>query len=778
MKINDFYWKWKRALRRNRDVINRCISISLTVLLIAFFAYIGITIYKADAERKELANRPPNEDKIVIESGWDYGDPGFNKVAENDRLILEADFTTAEIRVTDKVSGKLWYSNPPDRKTDSYVPIKAKINSQFHIQVLEPEKYGAMEMNNYADSIRKGGLSYDLVEDGIKFTFKFPKANLIIPLQYTLGEDSLQVEIVTKEIVSVGDSAFLLHTVDLLPYFGAGGLNDDGYIFIPDGSGAIIEYNNLKEKYQKYNGLVYGTNPTVVKTKETAISERVSLPVFGSKCNDSAFLAVILSGDASSQITASTSRQSSSYNTVFATAAFMEYNRNFRMGHHHAQDAIVYESSDNMQGKNYAVRYYFMNGEDANYTGMAERYRQHLAEADQLKSTKMAEEKYLVLDLVGAVSIEKYVFGIKKPVITPLTTYNDVCTIVKELKDSGVDNIIVNYIGALESGLNNVMFTGVEPETKLGTKKEFQHMIDYLASEGVQLFIETNPVDLYKNGNGYRTTVVGAKTFFDAYAFQYKYALDHLGIIPESRWHMLMPQLVPEFVENYLGTMSKWNIENISLDRLGSLLYSHYPNDGSEHVSRGKALGLWQEAMKKASDHAEYVMIHGGNAYAAGYADVITDVSDCDSYYDMVDYHIPFYQMVFQEDKILASYGVNTTVDYDLAALKLLETGMNLKFNLIYGDVSQLVGTEYNTIVSYSYEFWKDIIVEKYKMMQEVMDEFKGQKITWHESLAQDVSLTVYETGKVVVNYSDEPYAYRGIKVQPRSYLVLPGGAK
>jgi len=778
MNINAFYWKWKRALRRNRDVINRCISISLTVLLLAFFAYIGFTIYKSDKVRMEIANRPPDENKIVIDKNWDYGEPGYHKVAENDRIILEADYTTAYIRLTDKESGKQWYSNPTIEK-DSYAPTMPPLRAQLHLTALEPSSYGVVNMNSSADSVKKGGLSYELIEGGIKFIFKFPKANLIIPVQYTLCEDGFQAEIVSKEIVSVGDKAYLLSTIDLLPYFGAGGLNDDGYLFVPDGSGAIIEYNNQKQKYQRYVGMVYGTNPTIAKTKETAFSERVSLPVFGSKCNDSAFLGVILSGDANSQIIASTSRKTSSYNTVFASGMFLDYSRSLLKGNYVAKDTVLFEKAEDLlQGQNYAVRYYFLNGEDANYTGMANRYKQHLEETNQLKATKLAEEKYLVLDLVGAVSIEKYVFGIKMPVITPLTTYNDVCTIVQELKASGVEKLIINYVGALDSGLNNVMFTGVEPETKLGTKKEFQHMIEYLASEGVELFIETNPVDLHSNGNGYRATVVGAKSFYDAYAFQYKYALDHLGTIDGSRWHMLMPQLVPKFVDNYLGTMSKWNVENISIDRLGSILYTHYPNNGEEQITRIETMKLWQEAMKNASEHSGYVMIHGGNAYAAGYADVITDVSDCDSYYDMEDYSIPFYQMVFQGDRVLTPYGINTTVDYDLAVLKLLETGMSLKFNLIYGDIAALVGTEYNTMVSYSYEFWKDIIIEKYNLMQDVMSEFKGQEITWHESLAEDVSLTVYETGKVVVNYSDEPYAYRGIMVQPRTYLVLPGGTK
>ena len=226
----------------------------------------------------------------------------------------------------------------------------------------------------------------------------------------------------------------------------------------------------------------------------------------------------------------------------------------------------------------------------------------------------------------------------------------------------------------------------------------------------------------------------------------------------------------------FAESLSSWNVDNISVARIAEALYSDYSRD-NPHVSRMQALDFWDAALKAASENAKYTMVHGGNVYCSPYADIITDTSDSYSNFDMQDHSVPFYQMVFSAKKLITSYGINTSVDYEKEFMKVLECGTNLKFNLIYGDVAQLVNTPYNTMVSYSYEYWKDIIVEQYHAMQEVA-QFAGEDITLHEILDDDVTLTVYESGKVVVNNGDKPYYYDGKKVGPRAYLVLTGGTK
>ena len=112
-------------------------------------------------------------------------------------------------------------------------------------------------------------------------------------------------------------------------------------------------------------------------------------------------------------------------------------------------------------------------------------------------------------------------------------------------------------------------------------------------------------------------------------------------------------------------------------------------------------------------------------------------------------------------------------MDYEYAFLKALETGSSLKYNLIYGDISNLVGTDYNTMVSYSYSYWKDLAVEQYLEMQGAVGQFVGKRIINHAYLANDVTLTQYENGAVIVNYGTESFVYEGKVVPAKGYAVI-----
>ena len=780
MKIKDLFWKLKRATRRNRKAIRTGISVVLTVALVAVVGYAAFTIYKADVIKE--ANQVEGQDESPIKKQKaNYGEAGWNQIAENDKYVLSADYTTGEISVLEKNTGKVWYSNPPERANDNLCALKTRINSQIHVDFLLTDECITTTFDNYGESIKKGGMTHELIENGIKFSFAFPTPGVIIPVQYTLCEDGLLAEIVTSEIQELWTERYIIQNIIFLPFFGAGGLEDEGYLMVPDGSGALIEFNNMKQTSQSYFGDVYGKN-TINQdtTASTMVSEQVTMPVFGAKCNDSAFLGVIMNGDANSKIYASTSRKTSSYNQVYSSATIREYaikHMEGRQSFGGGKNSRIYEASNNLlENENYSVKYFFLEPEKADYVGMSECYRDYLVENKELKASELADEKYLVLDILGAVSIEQYVFGVKTPVVTAMTTYNELCDIVKELKENGVENLIINYIGAYKGGLNAKSQDEMKVESTLGTKKEFNAMIEYLKSENVILFMQANPIDAYKSGNGYKNNRDTAKNFFNAYGFQYQYELDTYKSITKDTWRLMSPDLVADFTDTFATSLKNWDINNISVDRIGDALYSNY--DKKNYISRTMTMGMWADVLKEASEKMDAVMIHDGNAYALPYVDIITDLSNSNSDFDMEDSSIPFYQIAFQNTKVLTSEGFNTTVDYRQAFLKALESGSSIKFNLFNTETTELVGTQHNDKTSYSYTFWKDTIIEMYKEYEEVMKNFAGEEILHHEILDKDVALTEYESGKIVINYSTEPYTYGDVTVEANGYAVLSGGAK
>ena len=60
-------------------------------------------------------------------------------------------------------------------------------------------------------------------------------------LEYTLSEDGLVVSLPANGI-RFDETLYKLQNITLLPYMGAGTYTNDGYTFIPDGSGALMDY--------------------------------------------------------------------------------------------------------------------------------------------------------------------------------------------------------------------------------------------------------------------------------------------------------------------------------------------------------------------------------------------------------------------------------------------------------------------------------------------------------------------------------------------------------
>lgn len=771
MKIKNIFLKVLTWLYKKQDKINRGITIGIVMAAAVLIIYGVIQILDSDRRRAAAAEGLKEVSPIEADRKRDYGEAGFREVAENDSFILYADLSSGAVGIEEKASGKIWYSNPLDYEEDEIAVSRAKLRSQLTITCLDIENKTTSTYESYSGSIQMGGMEYEFIENGIKFCFSFPAPGIRIPVQYSINQNGFTAEIVIEEVEELWSERYVLTTIDLLPLFGAGGLQEEGYLLVPDGSGAIIEFNNEKQRYMQYQDSVYGRNLMFQETS-TSRKQSIAMPVFGMKSGDHAFLAVITSGESSSKVFASTSRKTDSYNKVYSQAVYRQYSVS-KISNSSGADW----SEPLLQDCNYAVQYFFLDQERADYSGMSQVYREYLLSQGKLHKSELTDKKYLILDLYGAVSIKKYVMGVKVPVITALTTYEDVCEIVSELKARGVENLIINYIGALEGGLAGKMADEFAAESALGTEKEFQRMVDFLKEENVLLFFDTNPVYLYEDGNGYTTKQDSVRTLFDGFAFQYKYSLNQQNAIEDSRWYLLQPQLVPGLMRKFTQSSLENGLKNLSISGLGEYLY---PDFSEKNLLSGtQTQELWNQALKETADSTDYLMVHGGNAYCFPYVDIITDIAGSDSAYDMSNQSIPFYQMVLHGNIVMGTLAINEQPDYHYAFLKAVETGSSLKYDWIYTDVTELIGTEYNDMVSASFEYWLDTAAEEYHMLQDAAGGLAGQLITGYEQLEDHVKLVTYESGKsVIVNYNQNEYQYQDYIIEGRGYLIIEGGSK
>src|SRR5690606_16184774 len=81
-----------------------------------------------------------------------------------------------------------------------------------------------------------------------------------IPVEYKLDKDNFIARLLVDKVEYVSD--YPLTNIKFLEFFGAAGLEDEGYIFVPDGSGALIYLNNGKTKSTTYVSRIYGDDET------------------------------------------------------------------------------------------------------------------------------------------------------------------------------------------------------------------------------------------------------------------------------------------------------------------------------------------------------------------------------------------------------------------------------------------------------------------------------------------------------------------------------------
>ena len=761
--------------RRKKKIISRIFACALGAALCVWLGATAYRIAQADRQREAEKTESRAQSPIAANRKRDYGEPGFQAVAENEWLILRADYTTGEVSVEEKKTGMVWYSNPQSRDEPDIKGNKNKLKSQISYTSFNVRTEVTNNVDSFSQSVRQGTMEHLLLENGVQFNYSFPATGIMIPLRYTLVEDTLEVCIPADGIQELWPEEYLALDVDILPFFGAGEPADAGYFLVPDGSGALIDFQSGRSGFSQYSARIYDADPGTEDIRSRSRKESVRLPVFGVKRNDSAFLAVVASGEANGVINATLGGRSSSYHQAYSRAIFRAFSKKGAGVNMNTTEEtrFAHDCSGNLLGGcDYTVKYFFLSGEDAGYNGMARRYGAYLSSRGELRQSPLAQKQYIVLDVYGAVTIEKNVMGVVCPVVTRVTGYSELREIVRQLKEAGVDRLIVNYIGALKGGMKGVALDTVAIEPALGTEQEFREMIAALEAANVPLFLEAEPVKLYKAGNGYSVLESGVRTFFDAYAVGYRYAPNQLGV--EERWNYIHPRLVPEYMRRFSESAAAYGVRGVSMAGIGDTVYTALGGEGA-FASRSYTAALWRQSMEQMQEGL--LMVHGGNAYALRYADVVTDAAGSGSAFDVETQSVPFYQIALRGSAVLATEPINDTPNYRKAFLQGLASGMSPKYAIVATDITNLIDTPYSWMSPYAWENWADTIAENYREMRQVMGSNEGEAILRHEALDGDAAKIVFASGDVlVVNCGEEPLACEGEIVAPGARLLTEGG--
>lgn len=757
-------------------------TLACSVICALLLGTICYSTVNAEGEEEQTQNEHVSSGNFAAPSNEHY----TMKVAENAGFELMAN-EDGNIAVLDKKSGHLYESNPQEKDPKAIGINMTNLKSQIYITFADMSG-NVSTKNSQTECVNKGWLTYSPTENGgIRFLYDFQGSGFEIPVEYHLNEKGLVASIVVSDIVEQKDGKELyLTNVALLPFFGAAGMESEGYMLVPDGSGALIYLNNDKATYGAYSQAIYGRDTALITEKLSAESETARIPVFGMKDGNDGFLAIVTEGDTSATVNVLTSGTLNSYNNVYASFCYRPFTRTtFLQGNTYASngmggDTVISLAISPVVPKldTYSIEYVLMSEEDLDYVDMAVVYRNYLKETYGLSAKESAKTSPFYVNLLGGLEVEKYILGIKTNTLSPLTTFSQAQELLCQLKEAGIDDFAVKYTGWQKGGLESKIPTDISFERKLGGKSGYSELIEFAEQNGIELFMDFDFVNLYEGGNGISLYSDAAQTVGSTPAYQYTYNYNLLTKNDKERWEILSPSKMAKAVNSMLEEKEKLKGAGLALSTLGSNIYSDFTHK-KEGIDRADVRTIWEEIFAECSNQFGQIMVDSGNAYTFPYVSHIYDVPLNSSGYDIEDEAIPFYQIVLHGMLSYSTEPVNLSATPENLMLKAAETGSSLSACLMYAGNETLIDTKYNYIYSGNYETWVTTLASYYKKTNGFLKLVAGAEITGHKKLQEDVYRTTFSNGVAVyVNYLDREVTADGITVPAKDFVYKEGVAE
>lgn len=585
---------------------------------------------------------------------------------------------------------------------------------------------------------------------------------------YRLDGDKLLVEVPLNEIEYKDN--YPIYNLNVLPYFGAGGVEDQGYMLVPEGGGARINFNNGKTSQNSYYANMYGWDHA--QNREAVVHETETyFNAFGVARNGSSFLCILEEGAPYASIVADISGKSNSYNNVSAQYTLVHRDQ-YEVGDRYEGKMFVYQ--DALPDEKLVQSYCFISSDD--YVDMAGVYRNYLEDdAGAYLAMNDDTQAPAVIEIIGAVDKIKQVAGV--PVSRPLelTTFAEAQNMISQLQQDGITNMSVKLTGWMNGGVQQKLLKKAKPVSDLGSKKSLKNLTAYARD---------NQIDLYLDGitdYAYDSDIMdGFFVFTDAARFVSK---DKAEIYPYSTvtyakrdkqdpHYLLKASIASQMADNLVKVAGQYDA-NVSFAEIGKELNSDYYKKNP--VSRQAVLETQETKLKEIKDSGKKVMINMGNNYAVAYSDIVTNMDLNGSDYSILDAVAPVYQIAVHGYVNYTGESLNLTQNYEEELLRSAEYGAGLAFTLMDESAFTLQNTLYTQYFGAQYDAWHDKLVEIYGRYNQELGHTFNQRITDHEMITRNLSCTEYEDGtKVYVNYGyDEITTPEGAKVPARDYFVI-----
>lgn len=747
-------------------------TIIFLILVIGLVAYGFLKIQKAKENAITYSNLYD-----APEANVDTSDPGkFVSVAKTEHTELFFNFERGTIQVKDLDTGFVWKGYCDDEDYDMKSISKkwrAYLQSSITITYNDLKKRDAspQKVNSYSDAT---WMETEVIENGVACTYGFLKPGIFVTVEYTLEGDELVVRVPYEKIRE--EHKYAITMMEILPFLGACSNDEDGYMFYPDGSGAITDFSKAGERTASSTVSYFYTYSNRYLSYENIydpdIQDRyaVCFPVYGIKRGDNAIFAAVTEGEAAAGIQV---YPSGCNNVKLNHIGFQVDLRNVFIvdmysmstgNDSKATGGTIQRIDKAFIPETRECRYFFLSGDEANYSGMASIYRDYLLESGKLQDVieDDAQMPLALSILCGAVK-EGMVFR----QYIPMSTTDNVIEMVDTLKNDGISNMEV-ILDAWQSDGN--FYNEYWPaSSKIGGNRGLSDINDYSeANEDLNIYLAQDFTFVYKKTDGLDATNDVA---YNGIGIEVS-----LEFVNGDTGYLLNADAVEKRNNSLLKKLNSMSTLGIAYSTLGT--YAFADSNPDHTFTKQQMADKISEILKTTSDDGRKVASLGANMYVLKSADYLYGLKE-DAYgLSITDYSVPFLEMVISGSIPYSTDGVgNLSYDLQYQKLKWIEYGASPRFTLTYESALNLKETNYANLFSSTFVDWKDRVENVYNEMNDNLGDEYGHRIVEHQYLTDELVRIVYDNGtKVYINYGTKALSRDGVKVPANDYVVVKGG--
>lgn len=611
----------------------------------------------------------------------------------------------------------------------------------------------------------------DLLEDNAAVSYvRTYSPKVYVTVRYQLDGDDLVFSIPCANISSTEGNEPV--SVTALPYMMTADNTQEGYIFVPDGSGAIINLNNQKLSATPYLMPVYGSDALINADDYVSRRTDVALPVVAIKRTDSAMMGIIEKGQEMATISANVSGHSDEFNRVYLSFAIRNI-ENVALAGNESITSSRY--ADDIYQGDIVIRYKWLTDEESSYLDFAQVYREYLIENGQIAEKEAEENAPFFMEILGAVNKDKFFLGIPYQSTVQATTIEQAKEIYSLAREKGIDNIQMMYSGLFKGGIKNAALTDLKLDSGIGSEKELKALNDLLKENGDTFYPGVYWGRVYTDRDFKPLQQASRKHDGDP-AMVYTFGEP---VLKHSRTnhqgYYISPNYLEEYTEKALKNLDKLSLSGLNLFDLGNTPVGDHKR--KENLSRIHATQTFEKALEMVSGEYE-LMLDEPLLYAFKYADSVTNLPRGDNGFAITDYSIPFIQWVLDGSVVYSSESWNTEsyMGYETQLLWALESKSAPRFTFSFEKPSIYANTEdvdYMAYYSSQYTDSLDVAGEMYKVYNDFYKQVAGAKVIEHAVLDGNVRRVTYDNGVCVyLNYSYTDVLAGGITVPAQGYVI------